>query len=232
MGRPTQYSTEITTRCQRLIERFVADVEAEPTLAEEFRGPLRTTFLLAMSTPMIVLPMERLYKPFSGRPGVADDTHLDAAVEARVRTIFEGTQFGMTPIFRGGDWSCVDARAYFPVAGHWPSEAFDELDCPEAFEAAAAAPAKDVMSCLRNALSHGGVAYLDRGGRQTEDATNMLAFASYPGHRRTNELRLLRITVDGYQEFLRLWIMWLTESGVEKVLTDQGPGWFDKSKAA
>lgn len=230
MGRPTNYSTEIVTRCQRLIERFVTEVEEEPVLAEEFRGPLRTTFLLAMSTPMIVLPMERLYKPIAGRAGVADDSRLDPVVKARVRTTFDGKQFGKTPFFRAEDWSYVDARAYFPVAEPWPSDAFDELDCTEAFEAAADAPAKDVMGCLRNALSHGGVAYLDECGRQSEDATNMLAFASYPGGGRTKELRLLRITIDGFQEFLRLWSMWLTNSGIENVLTDQGPGWFDEKK--
>jgi hypothetical protein len=227
MGRPTHYSTEIATRCQRLIERLSLQVEQDVELAAEFRGPLRTTFLLAMSTPMVVLPMERLYKPIIGRAGVADDTRLDAATEVRVRTTFDGKRFGETPFFETGEWSYVGATPFFPVADPWPSGAFDELDRPEALAAAESAQARDVIECLRNALSHGGVAYLDSRGRQSEDATNMLGFASYPSSRRTRELRLLRITVDGYQAFLGLWSKWLTDSGVENVLTYEGPGWFE-----
>jgi hypothetical protein len=226
MSRPTHFSTEIATRCQRLIERLSLQVEQDLELAAEFRGPLRTTFLLAMSTPMVVLPMERLYKPILGRAGVADDTRLDPDTEGRVRTTFDGKLFGETPFFRAGDWSYVGATPSFSVADPWPSRAFDELDRPEALAAAEGASAKDVLECLRNALSHGGVAYLDVRGRQSEDATNMLGFASYPSSRRTRELRLLRITVDGYQAFLGLWSKWLAESGVENILTYEGPGWF------
>jgi len=232
MSRPTHYSTEIATRCQRLIERLVEQVTYDTVMIQEFRGPLRTTFLLAMSTPMVVLPMERLYKPIVGRTGVADDTQLDRVVEARVQATFDGKRFGETPFFQEEQWSYVDAMSFFPVADPWPSQAFDELDRLDAFKAAADAPAKQVMECLRNALSHGGVAYLDQHGRQSDDATNMLGFASYPGHRRTTELRLLRISVDGYQRFLGIWSGWLANSGVENVLTYDGPGWFEPSEAA
>lgn len=54
----------------------------------------------------------------------------------------------------------------------------------------------------RNALSHGSVSYLDDRGRQSEDATNMLGFAAYPSFNRRDELRVLRIAVDGYQRFV------------------------------
>jgi len=228
MGRPKHYSAEIATRCQRLIESLSTRVEGDDDLAKEFRGPLRTTFLLAMATPMIVLPMERLYKPIiARRPGVADDTELDEAVAGRVLETFDGRRFGETSFFIPDRWSFVDARPIFPVAVSWPSDAFNELNEPEAMRAAEQAPAKDVMECLRNALSHGGVAYLDKHGRQEEDATNMLGFASYPTGRRTEELRLLRISVDGFQEFLGLWARWLSDNGVETVLSDGGPGWLE-----
>ena len=227
MGRPVHYSTEIASRCQRLIERLVQQVEDDAVLAEEFRGPLRTTFLLAMSTPMIVLPMERLYKASVGLPGVADDTKLDAAVDDRVHTTFENTKFGDSPFFCDGEWSYVEAMPYFPVADVWPWEAFDKLDSAYVSKEAATAPTKDVVGCLRNALSHGGIAYLDRRGRHSEDATKMLGFASYPSIRRKAELRLLRITVDGFQTLLGLWSRWLTDNGIALALTTRGPGWFD-----
>lgn len=233
MGRPKHYSAEIATRCQRLIESLSVQVESDEKLAREFRGPLRTTFLLAMATPMIVLPMERLYKPIVARwAGVADDTELDAAVEARVHDTFDGRRFGEACFFRPDHWSYVDARPIFPVAITWPEDAFDQLADSGAKAAAAQAPAKDVMECLRNALSHGGVAYLDKDGRQNEDATNMLGFASYPAFRRTGELRLLRISVDGFQEFLILWARWLSENGVETALSEEGPGWLAPAEVA
>jgi hypothetical protein len=51
----------------------------------------------------------------------------------------------------------------------------------------------------------------------------MLAFTSYPRFGRRKELRLLRISVDGYQEFLGRWTEWLTGSGVEAALVEAGP---------
>jgi hypothetical protein len=116
MGRPTHYSSEIATRCQRLIETLSHQVRDEEALAREFRGPLRTTFLLAMSTPMIVLPMERLYKPALGRSGMADDTQLDLVMRTRVAETFDRTRFGDAPFFKAGEWAFVDARSHFPVA--------------------------------------------------------------------------------------------------------------------
>lgn len=231
MGRPAHYSTEIARRCQRLIDRLVEQVEQDQVLSHEFRGPLRTTFLLAMSTPMIVLPMERLYKPIINRAGIADDTALDPAVQDRVQMLFDGRGFRETVLFEPGAWAYISETGNFPVADPWPSSAFADLDRPEALEAAAAAPTEEILSCLRNALAHGGVAYLDHRGRQSDDATGMLGFASRPNGKRT-ALRLLRVSVDAYQRFLELWSRCLADTGMEMVLTIQGPGWFESDEAA
>lgn len=231
MGRPAHYSTEIATRCQRLIDRLVTQVEQDQVLRQEFRGPLRTTFLLAMSTPMIVLPMERLYKPIVNRGGVADDTHLDPVIKDRVQAVFDGRGFQDTPLFEKGQWAYVSETDNFSVADPWPSSAFGDLDRPESLEAAATAPTKDILGCLRNALAHGGVAYLDHRGRQSDDETGMLGFASRPDGKRS-ALRLLRVSVDSYQRFLSLWSNWLADTGMEAMLTCHGPGWFDRSDAA
>lgn len=232
MGRPTHYSTEIVTRCQRLIDGIAGQIAADSALVEEFGGPLRTTFLLAMSTPMIVLPMERLYKPLVGLGGVADDTALDPNLSDRVREQFDGRSVRDTPFFVEGDWSYIDATAGFRLADPWPAPVFDMLDDPATFAAAADAPLDRFLGCLRNALSHGGVTYLDQDGRQSHSATNMLGFASFPSVRRTDELRILRISVDGYERFLRLWSGWLAENGVEEVISENGPGWFGEAIAA
>jgi hypothetical protein len=87
----------------------------------------------------------------------------------------------------------------------------------------------DIVGCLRNALAHGGVAYLDDRGRQSDDATAMLGFASRPDGKRS-ALRLLRVSTDAYQRFLALWSGWLADTGVETVLTHDGPGWFQSEE--
>jgi len=219
---------EIAARCQDLIELLVDQTDSDPKLTARWRGPLRTTFLLAMSTPMLVLPMERLFKPVLRKAGVADDSQLDPAAGDRVLTTFaDGRPFQEADFYEAEMWSYIDATKRFPVAEVWPGEIFDQLEATKAFDGAAAAPTSDILECLRNALSHGGVAYLDSRGRQSEDATSMLGFAAYPSLGRRDELRILRISVDGYQRFLAAWSNWLTSTGIEGKLTQDGPGWFD-----
>lgn len=172
MGRPVHYSMEIAARCQHLIELLADQTDRDPKLVERWRGPLRTTFLLAMSTPMLVLPMERLFKPVLRKAGVADDSKLDEAAGDRFRATFaDGRPFHEAEFYEAKAWSYIAATQKFSVAEVWPSAIFDQLDTPEAFEAAAAAPTADILECLRNALSHGGVAYLDARGRATTQPT-------------------------------------------------------------
>ena len=59
MGRPTHYSSEIPIRCQALIAMLRDKVQEESDPDGRWGGPLRTTFLVAMATPMVVLPIER-----------------------------------------------------------------------------------------------------------------------------------------------------------------------------
>ena len=224
---------EIAARCQHLIELLVDQTGSDPKLIERWRGPLRTTFLLAMSTPMLILPMERLFRPVLRKAGVADDSKLDKAVGDRVLTTFaDGRPFEQADFYETEAWSYIDSTKRFAVADVWPSAIFDQLDTAEATAAAGAAPTADILECLRNALSHGGVAYLDDRGRQSEDETNMLGFAAYPAFNRRDELRILRISVDGYQRFLCAWSKWLADSGIEEKLAREGPGWFDVEVAA
>lgn len=232
MGRPQHYSLEIAQRCQRLIEQLNDRIGDDPRMVDEWGGPLRTTFLLAMSTPMIVLPMERLFKPIFGNAGVADDLQLDPALGDRVRATFDADRpFGDAAFFAPHSWALVDSIDRFPVGEAWPAAAFDALAARAALGAAAAAPAATMLKCLRNALAHGGVAYLDRNGRQTDQATSMLAFAAFRKPRATDKLRLLRISTDGFQHFLSAWSAWLADSGVNASLEQQGPGWFDNIDA-
>lgn len=233
MTRPTHYSVQIAKRCQRLIEGLAHRLATDPTLSDERGDPLLTTFLLAMSTPMLVLPIERLIWPaLRSRGGVADDTQLDEALCARMgEALAEKRLFGATPFFESRAWAFVDAVPLFSVAHDWPQEILEMLCGDEALRAAEEAPAATILNCLRNALAHGGITYLDRAGLQREEETNMIAFAAYSAGHRRKELRLLRISVDGYQRFLAAWAAWISDSGVQDALTAQGPGWLDLAAA-
>ena len=60
MSEPQHYSRDIARRCQYLISHLHPIVTAGLPNDAQFGGSLTTTFLLAMATPMVVLPMERI----------------------------------------------------------------------------------------------------------------------------------------------------------------------------
>ena len=65
---PEHYARDIVERCDSPIESLLPVVIDD---SDQFGGPLGTTFLIAMSTPMILLPLERILKP-ADRDAVAD----------------------------------------------------------------------------------------------------------------------------------------------------------------
>jgi hypothetical protein len=64
---------------------------------------------------------------------------------------------------------------------------------------------------VRNALAHGGVAYLDKNGRSTERDAAMLAFIATERdkHRRVTGLNALRISQSDFLSFLMAWTDWI-----------------------
>ena len=180
MGLPNHYSRDIALRCESLIRHLLPKI-AEGLLDDaRFGGPLRTTFLLAMATPMIVLPVDRIFKPGSPRAAQAgDDRDLDPALAKELASVLGATRsFGDAPFTQAGAWSYVQAHPPFNIARAWPDEVLAALSTPQAFEAARNAPARRVLLDLRNALAHGGVAYLDEYGRNSAAQAAMFAFVS------------------------------------------------------
>jgi len=228
MGRPLHYSSEIPVRCQALIEMLGPLVQEQSDPDGKWGGPLKTTFLLAMATPMLVLPIERLFKPaVKGKQGVANDVELDPGLAAHVvEHLGPGRRFGDAPFFRGGAWAYA-ATEPFEVGKQWPRHALEVLAQAGAKQAAADAGAGEILSAIRNSLAHGGVTYLDAEGGHTLFATSMLGFASHGWSEKKIELRLLRIAVPAFEEFLSLWATWLASSGVADRLGDSGPGYFE-----
>ena len=78
--------------------------------------------------------------------------------------------------------------------------------------------ASEWASCIRNALAHGGIAYLDANGHQTYgQKAEKLAFISgkYGSDPATPEqLRVLCIDESSFLAFLRKWVVWLRDTGL------------------
>lgn len=220
MGIPQHYSLELPERCLTLIEALLPAAQDLRALGQEHLGPLTTTFLLAMSTPMIVLPIERIERHRNRAEGYADDRFVNAAITAAIGEGLGGRRLSKSPFFEPGVWRLgkIQYQPAMNIARRFPEELALLLDEPEALISAAAMPASQWASCLRNALSHGGIAYLDNAGRQASGGdTEMVAFVSgrYEASRQEPELIVaLRIDRESFLSFLRLWVRWLTQSGL------------------
>lgn len=175
-----------------------------------------------MASPIIVLPYERVFKPQSnGKWGVANDMELAPELGARISDVLgKDRRFGDAPFFRDDVWRYVDGVDVFNIADPWAQDVLEKLEASEAAARARGTDGAVILGVLRNALAHGGVAYLDRNGRQSEEATEMLAFVSLAQGR----LRILRARVDDFHQFLSLWVDWLLAAGVADEINQAGPG--------
>jgi hypothetical protein len=226
MGIPPHYSQALPERCLHLIETLLPSVRGVCYPGEEYLGPLTTTFLLAMSTPMIALPIERIEK----HRELADEAYMDERLFNPVLTkevdqALGGRELKRSPFFEPDRWRFATmAYGGQNLARHFPDDLSETLSRPEALRAASDMPANQWASCLRNALAHGGVCYLDSSGRQSfGQSAKMLAFVSakYPkndGRKPPEQLKILRITEEGYLSFVRLWVEWLRSSGLSHAL--------------
>lgn len=226
MGIPEHYSRDITQRCQALILHLLPLVEKGLPNDREFGGPLDTTFLLAMATPMIVLPIERMFKPAApGTAAASDDREIDPAIADEIDDVLgPGRLFADAPFFEPRRWSYVPRVQPFRVAAYWPHEVLDELAYDAALAEAGRTPTRRIMLDLRNALAHGGIAYLDANGRSTDGQAAMLAFASAQTDRgRVVSLNLLRVHQSDFRAFVLAWADWLRASSVRHALNARDP---------
>jgi len=225
MGIPQHYSREVPQRCDALIEELLPIVEAGLEADAAFGGPLKTTFLLALATPMIVLPVERVFKRVAfNDSGVADDREIDEALDQGVQAVLDQDQaFGDAP-FGFGRWTYAEMVEPFNVGQHWPEKVLRKLGGDDARVAAQRTPAWRILQDLRNALAHGGVAYLDANGQASFGAAEMLGFAGavMKGHKVVG-LNVLRVHKDDFRSFLSAWATWLREVGVADALGEKPP---------
>lgn len=224
MGTPANYSQELPARCLRLIDALWPAVEDVRIPGQEQLGPLTTTFLLAMATPIITFPIERIER-YRGKAeaGYMNERPLDEAMATEVdRVLIKGT-LGKAPFFREGDWRfAVIQNDNYNLARRYPDELHDALSAADALDAASKMPSQEWTSCLRNALAHGGVLYLDGQGRPSHDQqAEMLAFVSAKYQpddlrrsRSPERLKVLRIEEKAFRSFLHAWADWVRGSGL------------------
>ena len=222
MGRPAHYSRDITARCSSLLRHLMPRVREGLPDDAKFEGKLTTTFLIALATPMVVLPVERIYKPSAGIGGVADDRAIHEGLRDDVKKVFDGkTKFVDAPFFIG-DWRYAPNRNPFNIADAWPGELLDALDDKAAVRTAEDAPARTIMVHLRNALAHGGITYLDRDGRQSLGPAAMLGLISAKmKDGKIVGLHALRVSAADFEEFITAWSEWIEASGVAAALSDE-----------
>ena len=220
MGIPANYSRELPERCLRLIEELLPNVQSVFLPGQEAIGPLTTTFLLALATPMIVLPIERVERHRAKCEGYVDERPLDPALAQAIDEALGGKPFRKSPFFEPGQWRLgrIAHQSGQNLARYFPHDLAEQLAADEALTHAANMCASEWASCLRNALAHGGVAFLDANGFQTYgQRAERLAFISgkYGEDRSTPEqLRVLSIEEGDFLSFLRRWVSWLAATGL------------------
>ena len=228
MGNPAHYSREVPSRCLQLIDGLWPHVEGLFQSDRRDLGPLTSTFLISMSYPIINLPIERIERHHS-KPdqAYADDRHVDPELAATVWRDLGGQKLRKAPFFVSGMWSFCQSEV-FNIAGGLPEQYAQILSSPEAHANAGELETSKWCGALRNALAHGGIAYLNEEGRYTYEApVSMYLFASGRYRKEEEEdrpllvgLNLLRIKESDYRDFLRMWVKWLQVSEIEATLDD------------
>jgi hypothetical protein len=219
MGVPLHYSLELPQRSLQLIEELWPRVTCTRERAHPELGSLTTTFLISMSIPIINLPIERMQRQKSGS-GYADDRHITPELTDTVDTVLGKGVLQDTPFNSRNVWRFVSCEPTFNIADPLPNNVATALNDEAAAIEANKMQTSQWCSILRNAMAHGGVAYLDEDGQTTfTRPVKMIAFVAgnyerYKRRRKLVALNILRISETNYMRFLRVWVAWLRSSGL------------------
>jgi hypothetical protein len=207
----------------KLINELLPTVEA--VFADNDRrelGGLTSTFLISMAGPIVILPIERIERHLQkkDREGYADDRRLNPSLSRSLKDMLGGGKLRRTKFFVPGHWSFSEREADFNIADGLPDDLSADLASKEAFDRAAGLETSKWSSCLRNALAHGGIVYLNEDGRSAYDGgpVKMFCFVSGKYAEKTDEapeaINCLRIREEHFLEFLRRWVAWLENASL------------------
>lgn len=199
-------------------------------------GPLTSTFLLSMSMPILNIPVERIERQIDKAEGesYADDRNLNADAVKAFEDVIRRGQLGAAPFYSDGAWRFFAMReGPIPnISEGIPNNLADALSKDAAVEAARHMPASQWISIIRNAMAHGGIAYLDEHGRSSHGTpVKMYAFVSGKygkprcqhaeaecryGLGALEGLNVLRVSETDFRDFLREWARWLVRTKIAK----------------
>ncbi|WP_395175454.1 hypothetical protein [Roseibium alexandrii] len=207
MGNPTQFSREIPRRAQKLISDLYDNLpDSQPNNGLK----LKATFLLAVATPIITLPFERMARPKAHLGSEAFSEIIRKAINSKTKV--------ENASFYAGCWRYYklekgDAFPRFAVEG-FSQKIVQSLATADALLAAKELKSDVFCANLRNALSHGSVFYLDENGNTGENIrVNRFAFVSTDRARNPQALHIQSITLAGFRVFLEKWVAWLQTPG-------------------
>jgi hypothetical protein len=106
-----------------------------------------------------------------------------------------------------------------------PDDLLKKLASEEGVKEAAATNTSRILIDLRNALAHGGVAYLDKYGRNTDTDREAAMFAFVAAKKDKKNtiigLNILRISENHFRSFLQAWMDWVQNSPIAVSLRDE-----------
>jgi hypothetical protein len=220
MGNPLHFSLEVPKRAHQLLQ----DLYEQLGDSDGTRLPLKATFLLSVSIPIVILPIERILKYRRN----ATDVHMNDAVlnpklaDAVDHAIDLQAAVHLADFFTGPwQFASLEKGTGFPnlAADGLPESIAAQLDTPAAIEDARNLSANRFCKILRNALAHGGILYLDEHGRSSPAApVRRFAFVSTNDPRNPTKLFFLRISMAEYRTFLQKWADWLKTEAVDEIL--------------
>jgi hypothetical protein len=220
MGVPYGYSSELPLRCNKLIQDLWPEVNK--VHIGDGLGPLTTTFLLAMATPMIVLPIERIANKDDKENSYVDDSLLDADLSDKFIRTYKLKNLSQANFFEENSWRFAKwdrVEKPFNIAKDFPKGLSENLLSESASNDAGNMPVSEWAACLRNAISHGGIAFLNEQGFQVRgERTTTLAFVSGKYERdklcrnRLIGIKVLKISEIAFKNFLNLWVDWLQKN--------------------
>ena len=227
MGNPRNYSLELPKRCLMLLDSLWPHAQTIFQAEQPDLGPLTSTFLISMSIPIINLPIERIERRIGDEDRhYANDRPVNPAVVSAIVKTLQERPLRDAPFFKDGAWRFVACRTppSLNIANGLPEAIADGLGSIGAEKNAAEMQASQWCSILRNALAHGGIAYLNEQGRSSYgEPVKMYAFVSGKYDQESKEkpkpltaVNFLRISEIDYRDFLRRWVYWLLDTGIAR----------------
>lgn len=187
-----------------------------------------------MSMPIINIPLERIESHIGKAEGhaYADDRHLSPDAEDAIQKVIRKGKLCDAPFYEDDAWQFlrVGPDQTHNIANGLHPKIAEALASDEAAKDAREMAALQWARLLRNAMAHGGIAYLDENGQSSFGSpVKMFAFVSGKygkpkcqhaegecrfGVGALEGLRILRISEDAYIKFLFRWVAWLADNKI------------------